>query len=197
MKLEKLFCPYCGANLNFEISNRETIFCPYCGQQIHINFEKNEFTLTKNININKRISKKERKETVVTDKTEVARYRAIVISIIISFLLMGILFLDSGDGFETIKEEYNLYKGRICAGDYSDYTGTNYKTAEDRLRVIGFTDITLIDLDDAGTKPAQGWFDSDVTTVDGEVEDVSNNGKTHFHESDYFEPDAKIFITYH
>ena len=62
-----------------------------------------------------------------------------------------------------------------------------YKAIKETLETEGFTNITLIDLDDAG------FFDKRKNTIDH----VSIDGDTSFSSSDYFYPDAKIIISYH
>lgn len=34
MELKVLYCPSCGANIDFDMSGRDFFFCPYCGAKI-------------------------------------------------------------------------------------------------------------------------------------------------------------------
>ena len=52
MKVKSLKCPECGANLEIE-DNRTSCYCQYCGCKIILDDEKHEYTINKNININK------------------------------------------------------------------------------------------------------------------------------------------------
>lgn len=36
MELKALYCPNCGAPINFDTTGREYIFCPFCGQQLFL-----------------------------------------------------------------------------------------------------------------------------------------------------------------
>ena len=66
MKTRVLKCPECNANLEIE-DNLESCFCKYCGCQIFIDDEKQEYTINKNININKNVHKR------YTDDADVIR----------------------------------------------------------------------------------------------------------------------------
>ena len=65
--------------------------------------------------------------------------------------------------------------------------GNKYQAVLEQLDSAGFTNITTIDLDDAG------WIINKADTVDS----VSIGGDSSFISSDYFEPDAKVIISYH
>ena len=53
MKLQNLRCPNCTGKLDINIDGKDYIFCPYCGDQFYVGGERLEYTINKNININK------------------------------------------------------------------------------------------------------------------------------------------------
>lgn len=69
-----------------------------------------------------------------------------------------------------------------------EFVGENYKDVVTRFQMAGFTNISTEPIEDLIT----GWL-----VKDGEVEEVSINGKTSFGSSASFEPDAIIVIRYH
>ena len=80
-------------------------------------------------------------------------------------------------------------KGYIAVNDsYIDYTGEYYKTVVGQLEGNGFTNIEEVDLNDA---------DKNDNWEDGEVKTVSIGGDSDFWDGDYFDPNAKVVVTYH
>ena len=79
------------------------------------------------------------------------------------------------------------HEGKINAGYYKDLVGEKYETVEAHFEAAGFTNIELIDLDDAGIS---FW-------KNGEVEIISVGGNTSFDSADWFEPDTRVVISYH
>lgn len=80
-----------------------------------------------------------------------------------------------------------MAEGRIQAGYCSDLIGKDYKTVEAHFKAAGFTNIELIDLKDSG-----------LAVWDNEkVESISIGGNSDFDETDWFEPDTKVVISYH
>jgi hypothetical protein len=69
-----------------------------------------------------------------------------------------------------------------------EFEGENYKDVVTRFQMAGFTNISTEPIEDLIT----GWL-----VKDGEVEEVSINGKTSFGSSASFEPNATIIIRYH
>lgn len=49
-------CPYCGANIEADISNRKIVFCTYCGSKIHIEDDSKDISININQNINQRVT---------------------------------------------------------------------------------------------------------------------------------------------
>jgi hypothetical protein len=81
----------------------------------------------------------------------------------------------------------SLEQGMISAGNTSDYIKKKYSAAESLLEAKGFTNIELIDLDDAGL----------FTNKKDTVESVTIDGTSSFSEDDYFYPTAHVIIAYH
>lgn len=69
-----------------------------------------------------------------------------------------------------------------------EFEGENYKDVVTRFQMAGFTNISTEPIEDLIT----GWL-----VKDGEVEEVSINGKTSFGSSASFEPNATVIIRYH
>ena len=78
-------------------------------------------------------------------------------------------------------------QGKISAGYYRDLIGEDYEMVEAHFEAAGFTNIELIDLDDAGLA---FWNE-------GKVKTISVGGDTSFESTDYFDPDTKVVISYH
>ena len=80
-------------------------------------------------------------------------------------------------------------EGEIRVPDSADeLEGENYEDVVTRFQMAGFTNITTEPIEDL----IFGWL-----TSDGEVEEVSINGRTSFGASASFAPDAKVVIRYH
>ena len=77
--------------------------------------------------------------------------------------------------------------GKISAGATEDYVDEDYEVVVAQLETLGFTNITIIDLDDSGVK----FWKAD------KVESVLIDGDASFDSGDYFEPDVTIIIKYH
>lgn len=188
MKLHKLTCPNCNGDLNIEIDEGLTsVFCPYCGQKFFVDDEKQEWTINKNININKNIHKRYTNDAdVIRAKNEAQKdnrdFRQILIIIGICFLIpigiFGGMYLN-----KTIAQS----QGKINAGYYRDLVGKNYETVVAHFEAAGFTNIELIDLDNAGIA---FWNE-------GKVDTISIGGDTDFESTDWFYPDTKVIISYH
>ncbi len=190
MKTSVLNCPNCKANIKIATKKQEYLFCPYCGSQVFLDGEKGEYTY--NYNYTKRtINDAE----VIRAKTEEkkARYEHRsgwywVIGFII-FCAGIFLYEYYSDIQEQKAADIAKSEGMISAGDYYDYEEKNYLSVQKQLESAGFTNIELVDLNDAS------WFSK--TKKKDTVENVSINGSSEFHDSDYFEKDAKVVITYH
>ena len=58
MKICRMDCPYCGANIEADVENRKIVYCTYCGKQIRIENDSNNITINQNININKNVNQR-------------------------------------------------------------------------------------------------------------------------------------------
>lgn len=74
----------------------------------------------------------------------------------------------------------------ITAGYSSSLVGENYQTVVAHFEAAGFTDIQVIDLNDAGLA---FWNDNKVSTI-------SIGGDTYFDENDYYWPNTRVVISY-
>lgn len=90
---------------------------------------------------------------------------------------------------EAIEEKQAEDEGKIVVNfTQEDFTGQGYKDVMKKLQQQGFTNIHLESIDDLIT----GWL-----TKDGEVEEVTINGRTDYKETSYYSPDVEIVIKYH
>ena len=189
VKLHTLKCPACDATIDMDIKNHNTVFCPFCGSQIVI--EDDSVTINKNININKRYTndaavEKER----IKDKQNERQHKEYKWTMIglAAFIVFdfGLLFFMASK--EEKEAKNNSEAGMIQVGQSADYIeGKNYNSVVEILESAGFTNIKTIDLDDSG----RFWDKADT------VESVSIDGETSFSSSDYFDPNAKVIVTFH
>ena len=189
MKLHKLSCPNCNGTLDLKIDDKEYIFCPYCGQKFFVEDGKKEYTITQNININKNVTYTNRNiddAEVIRAKTEAKEKMWFPIGLVL-FLIFDLSILI----FMGVAEDRAVQKakdaGKISAGAAEDYLDEDYEVVVAQLETLGFTNITIIDLDDSGIK---------LWKAD-KVESVLIDGDTSFDSGDYFEPDVTIIIKYH
>ncbi|SCY47492.1 hypothetical protein SAMN02910370_02720 [Lachnospiraceae bacterium XPB1003] len=189
MRLEQLTCPSCGASIQLDLNGKKMFFCPYCGNQFAV--DNGDRVYTKNINIHKRYTNDADVEKwIVKDrenerehKLEKGIWIGIAVFLAYYFISTGVLIWKDDD-----EEKESINAGMIQVGQsYNDLEGKKYQAVEAILDSAGFTNITTIDLDDAG------WFKNKADTV----ESVTIGGDSYFSSSDYFYPDEKIIISYH
>ena len=194
MKLHKLTCPNCDGVLNMEISgNTEKVFCPYCGQQFYIDHEKKEFTFNKNVNKNINIKKQIEYTNRTIDDADVIRAKAeahdkkygMLNAFVPLFLVMLICF-GMLAGLE-IKKRSAERNGLISVGSSDDYVGEKYEAVVEQFEALGFTNITTVDLDDAGL----AFWKADT------VKSVSIGGDTSISSDEYFDKTEPVIISYH
>ena len=190
MKMTSISCPTCGAGIKIDIKGRDTLFCPYCGSQILIN---DDITITQNINIHTRHTndaavEKERR----IDKQNEREHKEFV------WVMTGLMLLIVA-AYGSLKlssykydmaEKKAIEEGKIRLGVSSDdieEDKTKYQGVVSQLEASGFSNITTIDLDNAGI------FTNRADTIDS----ISVDGETSFYSDDYYEPDANIIISYH
>ena len=148
---------------------------------------KTESTLNinKNININKHTRHTDDAEIIraVTESKETKH--ALIAVIVIFALVLAVCFVTLL--WINLREDKAEQEGKISAGYYDDLVGEDYKTVEAHFRAAGFTNIELVELDNAGIA---FW-------KKGEVVVISVGGNTTFESGDYFDPDVKVIISYH
>lgn len=194
MKLQKLSCPNCNGLLNMElVKESDYIFCPYCGEHFYIKNDKKEHTLNKNISLNKNIYHVKRK----IDDTEIEKAKASAkeIKYILFFVMIMLILMFGPSEINSFKEKIDAKKeakkeeqaGKINIGSHYDYEEENYEFVVAEMQALGFKDIELIDLDDAG------FFKNNANTV----KSISVNGNSKFTNQNYFYITDKVIITYH
>ena len=194
MKLRILHCPSCHASLKLDSKKQDFLYCPYCGAQISLESDNDEYTVnynyTKNINHTERIVNE---AEIIRAKNEGKKIHinfgegsgALAMLLVFCLVLFGMAaFLESG---EEKKAQIAVSEGKISAGYYNDYIEKNYVSVQKQLEAAGFTNVEVVDLNDAGL------FKNKKDTV----ENVSVNGDSSFSSSDYFDKDATVVITYH
>lgn len=193
MKLKKLNCPNCNGELDIKINDENnSIFCPYCGQKFFVDTGKKERTVNKNISINKNVNYTRRnidEADVIRAKTEAKEKKNGWIFMIVCFF---ILVLDIGFMFfmahlEEKEATQAIADGKLQPGTYSDYEDKNYEAVVEQFELMGFTNVSSVDLDDAGI----------AVWKSGKVESVSIGGKFNFSSSDYFDPNDPVIVSYH
>ena len=188
MKVRKLNCPNCNGSLNMDIAKGTTsVFCSYCGQKVFLDDGKKEYTINKNININETVHKRYTNDAEVIKATnaEKENKRSWIAAIVI--IALGICMMVAPAIVMGLNKSIAVNDGKISAGWYKDLLGQDYKTVEAHFEAAGFTNIQLIDLNDAGIA---FWND-------GKVEAISVGGDTTFDSTDFFDPDTKVVISYH
>ena len=185
MKVKSLKCPECGANLEIE-DGRTSCYCQYCGCKLILDDEKQEYTINKNININRttrriddaKILREEYKEK--KDKRDTAVGLICGLGIPLAIILAIVLYFSISGGIAKSQ-------GKIQAGYYKDLIGQDYKTVVAHFEAAGFENIEVIDLNDS----------SIAFWTDGEVATISVGGDTDFESADWFAPDTKVIISHH
>lgn len=192
MKLRKLTCPNCDGELELK-TDKETssVFCPYCGQKFFLDEEQKVYKINKTVNVNKNI------HTQHTDDAEIIKAqlkdkedrRAVLVLAVGFGVSFGILLLMAV--LESAIPYFNGLisesQGKVNAGYYGDLIGEDYETVEAHFEAAGFTDIELVDLNDAGLA---FWSE-------GKVDMISIGGDTSFDSNDWFSPDTTVVISYH
>ena len=191
--MKQIVCPCCGARIEADMNGRDSVFCTYCGCQISLYDNRSECNINNNINVNKDISVNKTfyhrysddAEIIKENNKEKERKRSTIILFASFVVAIGLLLTASL--VDEIEEKQAKKEGKISAGYYKDWIDQDHKTVVAHLEAAGFTNIEVIDLNDAGLA---FWND-------GKVESISIGGDTSFDSSDYFYPDAKVVITHH
>ena len=98
------------------------------------------------------------------------------------FTIIGIILLSL-----QIKEKNAIEDGKVSVGFYKDFEGENYEVVVEQLKVLGFTNIKLINLSDSGF----------LFWNKGKVDSISIGGNSTFDSIDYFYPNEIVIISYH
>lgn len=190
MKMTSITCPTCGAGIKIDIKGRDAIFCPYCGSQIVFG---DDITITHNININTRHTEDaeiERERRIDRqNEREHKEFAGVMLGLMLFLILcFGLLV------FLTFKEDADdkkaIAEGKIQIGISSydiEKDKPKYQGVVSQLEASGFSNITVIDLDDAGI------FTKKADTIDS----ISVDGDTSFSSDHYYDPEVKIIISYH
>ena len=196
MKLVSLRCPNCNANVNTEIGNRSTFFCPYCGGKIYVDDDVDRVEVNINQTYRKideaRIRESENKKAIelkrLAHKERKHKWETIQVIALLLFVVLNLGALSlMGISYDK-EQERNIEQGKIQVGTfYEDFEGEKYEAVVKELTARGFTNIQIVDLDDAGL------FRNKADTV----KSVSINGDNSFSSSSYFFPTDKIIITHH
>lgn len=200
MNIQKICCPSCGAGIDEDIIVSKNVFCPYCGTWFHI--DSGERIYTKNINIHKRytddaavererrLDRESEREYVrrESERKNAVKSEALTMILLIAAIVGLLMFSAVMNICSDVKDSFAYRSGKIQVGQCaSDMEGENYKAVKEQLKSAGFTNITVVDLDNAGI------FRNRKDTVDS----VSIGGKTSFSSSTFFDPDSKVVIAYH
>lgn len=196
MTINSLKCPECDGILNMEIEGRKFVFCPYCGNQMELDDGNREYTINKNININRNINNITRN----IDDVELTKAKAATIQFIVSFGVLAFIAIiticfslvkSAGEKKEHARHERAIEwakeEGKLSVGDSADYVGISYKTAVKKLNALGFNNIETVDLGDDGL-----WKNKKDS-----IDTISIDGNIQFDEDDFFYPEDKIVIMYH
>ena len=199
MKITKITCPYCGANVNLDPYNRID-YCTFCGAKLMLEDDGKTFTYNYNKTYRK-IDEAEIKkyETEIEmarlshehEKDNDKQFFAIIIGMFVFSLIMyatiyGISSFSSWSNRKTAEKNYK--QGLIQVGDAEDFKGKKYKGVVKKFKAYGFKHVKAVNLDDS-------YF---VVNVLNHVSRVSIDGVDNFTKGDYFDPKtAKVIIEYH
>ena len=195
--LDELRCD-CGSRLKIKVSETKGTYayCSFCEKEFPITQPQSSSTpqeKTTNINISY--------TTRHIDEAKVLKVKSeqskafikpilIIVSIIIALSLTFVFFNNIKSCYSEIEQEREqeienaIAQGKISAGNYFNYLNDNFEAVIQELKLLGFTNINTIDLDDS-------FFDSE------EVAEISIAGNNSFGENDYFNPNDLIIIKYH
>ncbi len=188
MKLERIYCTQCGADIDMDIKGRKAVFCPFCGSQFVI--DDGEKTITKNINIHKRytndaeVEKQWRKDR--ENERQHKEYKWTMIGIVL-FLVFDMGLMAFMALHEDHIEQKKVEAGMIQIGQSAeDFEGKKYQGVVEQLETLGFTNINTVDMDDSG-----------LFVRNDTIDNITIDGNSSFYSTDYFNPDSNIVITYH
>ena len=214
IKFNTIKCPECGANLPIE-ENRKKLFCSYCGTPIIITDE-NEH-IYRHID-DAAIAKTETERLIYLKELEIeekenernrkGRKTAYTISLVLVLIGLATMSFNMMVGLYAIlagaiiaeftfigADKKKKKKRRIFTENevqISDkmvrYNGKYYKSIKTLYRNAGFTNISVVSLND---------LNAFTRKKIGQVEDISIGGEGDFEEGDIFAKNDEVIITYH
>lgn len=170
MHIIQIECPNCGASIgDMNAKNTIQIKCPYCNSTFY----------TGEVKANRKVDEAE------ILKIKERRNNNIFVIIVILFIVCSFLAIGISEKIGIKRRDIAISEGKLIPGSKSDYYEINYKVAIKKLKLIGFKNIKHIDL-----------HKGVLFVNDGEVEDITIDGNSHFNQYDGFDPDAQIIITH-
>ncbi len=132
--------------------------------------------------------KKELKKTGIKKITSNPMFGLAAMMVVCFALLIGMyIWEEIKDSQQNVERSRMESMGFISAGRYTDYEKENFDVVKKQFEDMGFTNIELIDLDDAGI----------INNKADTVQSVSIKGNSSFERDDYFSPDDRVIISYH
>lgn len=192
MAYKTMKCPSCGAILTNVDPNMKQFYCMYCGTSI-INDDTNHYTIDinktyrtideariKEVDVEREIRLKEleHKQKKELNQKKSDKWWAIGLILFIVFLIITVLLLD-----KKAKSEGQI----LLRAGRKDLIGENYLVVESIIKDAGFTNIELIDLNDADKTNA----------IEKSVASISIGGDLDWNGYNYYPPDRLVIISYH
>ena len=181
MNVQRIDCPYCGANIEAGTDTKKIMYCQYCGNRLRIENDSNDITVNQNININKSINQR------VTNDAEILkeqnrhrenRWKLIIVCVLFVFVISGLVTLtfnrEKNSAEETVltKTDHNEENSEdntvsnenndILPDSTGTETADNEVTSKKESNDAVSTDEPLY-IDDESGLPAQ-LYDGDLGT---------------------------------
>ena len=194
MKLVQISCPNCNGSLTVD-ENSRIVNCQYCGAQLFLDDGTVRVEKTIRYYDEARIREAETKRDlgyrkILSEENENDRSLVFLVKYVLLMMVMSLVIsvgMWGWEQFNDTKAKIMQTRGWVSVGDSEDIEGVKYKGIVKRLKKLGFTDIQLVDLHDAGI----------LKNHNSTIERITINGDSHFSENDYFDPSSKVVITYH
>lgn len=162
MKLQALKCPNCDGILNMDVEKKDFIFCPYCGQKFMLDDEKKEYTINKNININKNVTHTNQtynEADVIREKTALTKEKMswvfIIGGFIFIFLIIGGVSLFGNLGVKQEEKRLQELVNEIMI----DIENEDYDTAEIKAKQLYWNNSWT-------SEPVEKWDETRETIID-------------------------------
>lgn len=184
MELFNVNCKSCGGKIDLESLshiNNQKIVCPYCGNIFFLNAKHSKIGAKLEAEL-ERVNIQEKKEGSKAEwdfknKQAERKYNSKIglIGLIVVLCILIPLFFTSHSGIEVTSSEHAL-------------RGENYKVVQMKLKDMGFKNIESEKIKD---------LKFGILSDQGDVKEVTINGKSDFSENDRYPKDAKVKIFYH